>query len=33
VQIPSSVPDGDARVRAVIGGVPSPDNVYIRVQR
>ncbi len=33
VQIPAGVPDGDAAVRVTVGGVQSPDNVLITVQR
>ena len=33
VQIPASTPNGDALVRAVVGGVQSPDKVYLTVQR
>jgi uncharacterized protein (TIGR03437 family) len=32
-QIPTSTPDGDVRVRATVGGVQSPDNVFITVKR
>ena len=32
IQIPDSAPDGDARVRATVGGVQSPDNVLLTVQ-
>jgi uncharacterized protein (TIGR03437 family) len=33
IQIPASTPDGDAIVRATVGGVQSPDNVLITVKR
>ena len=32
VQIPSSLPDGDAAIKATVGGVASPDNVLVTVQ-
>ena len=32
IQIPASTPNGDAVVRATIGGVQSPNNVYLTVQ-
>jgi uncharacterized protein (TIGR03437 family) len=32
IQIPASTPDGDAEVRATVGGVQSPGNVFITVQ-
>ncbi len=33
IQIPASTPDGDVPVRVMIGGVQSPENVFITVQR
>jgi uncharacterized protein (TIGR03437 family) len=33
VQIPAWMADGDHKVRAVIGGVQSPDNVFLTVKR
>jgi len=33
VQIPASAPSGDVPVRATVGGVQSPDNVFITVER
>jgi len=32
IQIPSSTPDGDIPIKASIGGVQSPDSVFITVQ-
>jgi uncharacterized protein (TIGR03437 family) len=32
IQIPASAPDGDAVVRATVGGVQSPAGVFVTVQ-
>jgi uncharacterized protein (TIGR03437 family) len=32
IQIPNSTPDGDIAIKASIGGLQSPDNVFITVQ-
>jgi uncharacterized protein (TIGR03437 family) len=32
IQIPSSTPDGDIPIKASIGGIQSPDNVFITIQ-
>ncbi len=33
IQVPNSAPDGDIPVKVSIGGVPSPDNVFLTVHR
>jgi uncharacterized protein (TIGR03437 family) len=33
VRVPDAVPDGDVAVTAESGGIRSPDNVFITVQR
>jgi uncharacterized protein (TIGR03437 family) len=33
IQIPTSTPNGDAVVRATVGGVQSPDGVLLTVQQ
>jgi uncharacterized protein (TIGR03437 family) len=33
VKVPGSLADGDYKLRATVGGVQSPDNVYLTVKR